>query len=64
MKLGFTELYPRDDLSGMDVLRKILILTREMGLNEENIQPENLVPENLRNLSKEEFISRLDEIEI
>ena len=29
---GFTEPDPRDDLSGMDVARKLTILAREMGL--------------------------------
>ena len=32
MKLGFTEPDPRDDLSGMDVARKLLIVAREVGL--------------------------------
>ncbi len=64
MKMGFTEPDPRDDLSGQDVLRKMTIITREMGLNYENVKPENLVPEALSKISKEDFISRLDEIKI
>lgn len=64
MKLGFTEPDPRDDLSGQDVLRKMTIITREMGFNFNQIQPENLVPENLLKVSKDEFIARLDEIKI
>lgn len=32
MKAGFTEPDPRDDLSGMDVARKLLIIAREVGL--------------------------------
>ncbi len=32
MDLGFTEPDPRDDLSGMDVARKLLIIAREVGL--------------------------------
>ena len=32
MQLGFTEPDPRDDLSGMDVARKLLIVAREIGL--------------------------------
>lgn len=49
---GFTEPDPRDDLSGMDVARKILILSREAGLNLElsQIQVHNLVPEDCREL--------------
>ena len=31
-ELGFTEPHPRDDLSGLDVARKALILARELGL--------------------------------
>lgn len=33
MALGFTEPDPRDDLSGMDVARKLLIIAREVGLD-------------------------------
>ena len=33
MELGYTEPDPRDDLSGMDVARKLLIIAREVGLH-------------------------------
>ena len=60
---GFTEPDPRDDLSGMDVARKIIILGREMGLTLDvaDVQVEGLVPEELVKCSAEEFMARLPE---
>ena len=63
--LGYTEPDPRDDLSGMDVARKTVILARELGYTTEtgDIAVESLVPENMRGLSSEEFMARLPEMD-
>ena len=63
--MGFTEPDPRDDLSGMDVARKTVILARELGYKVE-VDPNeirNLVPPQLRECSKEEFLERMDEMD-
>lgn len=60
---GFTEPDPRDDLSGMDVARKLTILAREMGsaVGIGDFPVENLVPESLRDVGLDEFLARLPE---
>jgi aspartokinase/homoserine dehydrogenase 1 len=60
---GFTEPDPRDDLSGTDVARKLIILAREMGLDLElaDVELEGLVPESLRSATAEEFLARVPE---
>ncbi|HEX9875644.1 MAG TPA: bifunctional aspartate kinase/homoserine dehydrogenase I [Gammaproteobacteria bacterium] len=62
---GYTEPDPRDDLSGMDVARKAVILAREAGLNLElsQLAVESLVPEALLESSVDEFLSRLEEFD-
>ncbi|KAI8565820.1 hypothetical protein RHMOL_Rhmol03G0291100 [Rhododendron molle] len=63
---GYTEPDPRDDLSGMDVARKVIILARESGLKLElsDIPIENLVPEPLKvSASAEEFLQQLPQFD-
>lgn len=59
--LGLTEPDPREDLSGVDVARKLVILAREMGLDVEidAVHVESMVPEDLRAASVEEYLSTL-----
>src|SRR5881296_141874 len=60
---GYPEPDPREDLSGMDVARKALILGRLLGFSGEldDIAVESLVPEGAEQLSLEGFLARLDE---
>lgn len=62
---GYTEPDPREDLCGNDVGRKLLILARELDLENEfeEISIENLIPPALREGSREEFLSRLKEFD-
>ena len=62
---GFTEPDPRDDLSGMDVARKAVILAREAGLELEleDIDVESLVPAELAGASVDEFLERLSDFD-
>jgi aspartokinase/homoserine dehydrogenase 1 len=62
---GYTEPDPRDDLSGMDVARKLIILGREMGLTLElsDVEVKGLVPTALANASVDEFMARLSEFD-
>ena len=59
--LGYTEPDPRDDLSGMDVARKVVILAREMGLSLElgDVGVKSLVPEALQSGTVSEFLAAL-----
>jgi len=63
--MGYTEPDPREDLSGMDVARKLVILAREAGytLSLDDVDIESLVPETLRQSSVEEFMTRLAEVD-
>jgi aspartokinase/homoserine dehydrogenase 1 len=60
---GYTEPDPREDLSGMDVARKLVILAREMGLDIElaDVAVESLVPAGLEEGTPEDFLTRLED---
>ena len=62
---GYTEPDPRDDLSGVDFARKLIILGREMGLQLElkDVQLEGLVPQALTSCSVQEFLDRLPQFD-
>ncbi len=59
--LGYTEPDPRDDLSGMDVARKLVILAREAGLSLSlsDVQVQGLVPEALCDADRDAFMAGL-----
>ncbi|MFT4831222.1 MAG: aspartokinase/homoserine dehydrogenase 1 [Psychroserpens sp.] len=62
MDKGFTEPDAREDLSGNDVGRKLLILARELDLSNEfsDIEIQNLIPNKLREGSVSEFLQDLE----
>ncbi len=62
---GYTEPDPRDDLSGTDVARKLVILAREMGLEIElaQVSVESLVPSGTDEQSIDEFLAGLDQMD-
>ena len=70
-KLGYTEPDPRNDLDGMDVARKAVILARTCGMrapspDEGGVNRESLIPNDL-SISQvpdcEEFLQRLSELD-
>jgi bifunctional aspartokinase / homoserine dehydrogenase 1 len=63
--LGYTEPDPRDDLSGMDVARKLIILAREMGQRIEmaDVKVESLVPDGLTGCGIEDFLNLLEQFD-
>ncbi|HEY8852381.1 MAG TPA: hypothetical protein VIM36_09390, partial [Gemmatimonadaceae bacterium] len=65
MVLGYTEPDPREDLSGMDVARKALILAQLLGYEGtlDKVEVESLVPEDLRSVTAGEFLSRVEELD-
>jgi aspartokinase/homoserine dehydrogenase 2 len=62
---GYTEPDPREDLSCQDLVRKLLILAREIGLklDWQDIEVNSLVPEHLRDISVAEFMQRRSELD-
>jgi aspartokinase/homoserine dehydrogenase 1 len=58
---GFTEPDPREDFSGNDVARKLLILARELDLQNEfeDVSVQNLIPIAYQNIALEKFLSQL-----
>ena len=62
---GYTEPDPRDDLSGLDVARKLVILAREWGKEIElgDIALQGLVPDALAGLDRDTFLARIGEMD-
>lgn len=62
---GYTEPDPREDLCGNDVARKLLILARELDLQNElsDVTVENLIPEALRPLTLENFMEQIERMD-
>ncbi len=61
--LHYAEPDPRDDLSGLDVARKAIILARAMGreIEPEEVEYQSLLPDGLEDVSLDEFMERLPE---
>lgn len=64
--LGYTEPDPRDDLSGMDVARKLTILAREAGmpLSLGDVEVQSLVPPALREADRDAFMAGLESLDV
>ena len=62
---GYTEPDPRDDLSGLDVARKALILARTIGrrIDLDEINVESLVPGALADVDVPAFLDRVGELD-
>tara|TARA_R110002051_G_scaffold325678_2_gene430130 strand:- start:46063 stop:49446 length:3384 start_codon:yes stop_codon:yes gene_type:complete len=65
MDQGFTEPDAREDLSGNDVGRKLLILARELDLSNEfsDISVQNLIPTHLQDVEVSEFKNKLGDLD-
>ena len=64
-ELGYSEPDPRIDLKGQDVIRKLVILTREAGymVEQEEVEKNLFIPEEFFNGSPEDFWKRLPELD-
>lgn len=65
-ELGYTEPNPAEDLSGLDVARKVLIIARESGLELEldDIELESILPAELAKIEDPQlFMQRLPELD-
>lgn len=64
-RAGYTEPDPREDLCGMDVARKALILARGAGWSHDlsDVDVESLVPEGLSRLSPQEFLDQAGKLD-
>ncbi len=64
-RLGYTEPDPRDDLSGVDVARKLVILAREAGwtLSLADVSVESLVPADLKDATAASFMASLAQLD-
>lgn len=64
-QLGYAEPDPRDDLSGEDVARKMMILSRVSGYSVERdeLQVEPITPKDLENVDSQTFLERLPEFD-
>lgn len=62
---GYSEPDPRVDLSGRDVIRKLVILVREAGyrIEQADVETRNFIPEDFFNGSIEDFWRRLPELD-
>ncbi len=64
-RLGYTEPDPRDDLGGVDVARKALILARGIGwhMEMEQVEVSGLYPERMADLSVDSFLAELPSLD-
>ncbi|OUS47715.1 putative aspartate kinase, homoserine deh [Ostreococcus tauri] len=60
---GYTEPDPREDLNGLDVVRKVVIAARECGLqiSLSDVEVESMVPSHLETCSSDDFMRRFSE---